>query len=677
MSATSSGSESPYIHVGKNWAVPDEDEYGELAGKAVHYCLEYDGDEQPSVADIAANVQIVPFSETGPETQEYGPSNRMRKYEHVPDDRAAWHRNTIPIKNWMRIHAFALAREWDYSDIHEWATENKEKTKQFGFTEYDEELDRHVADPPSKSRLSEIWENKFTKAEQTICEKLSEELFLIAFNHSLPLPRDSFEPDKKRGESKRTERRLIEERSWEIYRQTAPIIKKSFYLDRADNARVPEGSFWEAHAKGGLGADTYTEGAVDAFRQDTTRPADQLHTGRTHRHHIQKHSVEQMRSMFHDAVKRLAKHARHSGELQGKLCAAIDTTKGSPWTGDIEWVEGDRRNRPKNPHLLGYNNDDHEKYSTTNYYFQWITIQIVGLDIPLVLDAIPLRRGYTTAEHVSELLSNAVEIVPDLDFVMFDRAFDSDEIKDVCDEHGVYYLNPARKYNSEKKICARLHRRGKKLAINKEKKSNVPDRYRIYVPAENEEIHKPVDADDYEESISTKTELNNDKREEGFREKLGEEFSETVDVDFESDRNHGFGDVIEEIAEEEDILSTSEGEADAYALFETNHPALSTDFEEEERLLSSVEAFLERYSNRWGIENGFKQLKQFRVRTTSDNHAYRFFNFLFSCLLYNAWRIVDILVKLAFDDDPEYSPRVKAQTFMTMAKQNLGKGPPR
>jgi hypothetical protein len=38
-----------------------------------------------------------------------------------------------------------------------------------------------------------------------------------------------------------------------------------------------------------------------------------------------------------------------------------------------------------------------------------------------------------------------------------------------------------------------------------------------------------------------------------------------------------------------------------------------------------------RESQRWIIENGYKQIKSFRVRTTSMNHEYRFFNFLFAC----------------------------------------------
>lgn len=37
---------------------------------------------------------------------------------------------------------------------------------------------------------------------------------------------------------------------------------------------------------------------------------------------------------------------------------------------------------------------------------------------------------------------------------------------------------------------------------------------------------------------------------------------------------------------------------------------------------------------------------------TSKEHEYRYFNFAFACVLYNVWRLVDLLVKLALEDDP-------------------------
>lgn len=58
------------------------------------------------------------------------------------------------------------------------------------------------------------------------------------------------------------------------------------------------------------------------------------------------------------------------------------------------------------------------------------------------------------------------------------------------------------------------------------------------------------------------------------------------------------------------------------------------------------------------------------IRTTSTERNYRFFNFAFACVLYNVWRLVDLLVKLAIDDEHRTDkPLVDANQLLTVAKQ--------
>lgn len=85
------------------------------------------------------------------------------------------------------------------------------------------------------------------------------------------------------------------------------------------------------------------------------------------------------------------------------------------------------------------------------------------------------------------------------------------------------------------------------------------------------------------------------------------------------------------------------------------------------------------YKHRWRLENTYKKAKSFRVRTTSMDHEYRFFNFIFASTLYNLWRMVDLLVKLELLTKSEigYNPLVTGDLFLTIAKDhNLGLGPP-
>ncbi len=69
-------------------------------------------------------------------------------------------------------------------------------------------------------------------------------------------------------------------------------------------------------------------------------------------------------------------------------------TKGFPFTGDVEDHKDD---------ILGYKDG--------NEYYQWAVLKIVGMDVPLVLDAIPRKRGQSKDEIVDELLSHATEMV--------------------------------------------------------------------------------------------------------------------------------------------------------------------------------------------------------------------------------------------------------------------------
>ncbi len=149
-----------------------------------------------------------------------------------------------------------------------------------------------------------------------------------------------------------------------------------------------------------------------------------------------------------------------------------------------------------------------------------------------------------------------------------------------------------------------------------------------------------------------------------------------------------FGDVIDEVREEEDEqeLPGSEEDKELYMLFETNHPDLElpggagedSDEMSEMEKVHMVARVIRKYKHRWGIENGFKQIKSFRVRTTSMDHEYRFFNFLYACTLYNVWRLTDLLVKLELRAESEfrYEPLVTADLFLTIAKDYVGLDPP-
>jgi IS4 transposase len=501
-----------------------------------------------------------------------------------------------------------------------------------------------------------MWNEEFTDVQREFVRTATEEALAFAREQGIPASDPVFRPEEQDISSKRSEQRLVAEKTIEVWKQAKPFITNAFYLKRADNSVIHENAFWEQHAYMGMRGNMYAQSGQHSFYIDSQR--DHTPSASNHRYQIGKLTVEETRSMLHETTRMLVARARYNAELVGNLVAAIDVTKGNPWTGKIE---RDEDNNITEDWILGYKDGE--------VYYQWATIQVVGYDIPLVLDAMPVKRGMKRADIVDCLLENALELVDDIELVMMDREFDSEGVKDACDKHGFSYPNGARKRESEKATCTRLRRAGKTVHIEEETVADGPTRKRMYLPssadgdfeAENEE------EDGNEGSPDIREEMREELANLGIE--LGEE-----------EASHGFSAITKELRKEEENEPTvgSEEDAQVYALFETNHPSVTlNEGDSEVERIHMVERMVRRYRHRWGIEDGYKQLKTFRVRTTSKRHTYRFFNFVFACVLYNVWRLVDLLVKLAIEgENATYAPRVDANQFLTVAKKYYGLDPP-
>lgn len=129
----------------------------------------------------------------------------------------------------------------------------------------------------------------------------------------------------------------------------------------------------------------YARSGYCLFSLDTTR--EKILTGSTHRYQLGKLSVTDIRSMLWNTTRMLIARARQNGEVDGPAFAAIDVTKGFPFTGDAEGHEDD---------ILGYK-DGKE-------YYQWAVLKIVGRDVPFVR---ALFRAADRGVEVRVLLGSA------------------------------------------------------------------------------------------------------------------------------------------------------------------------------------------------------------------------------------------------------------------------------
>jgi hypothetical protein len=58
-------------------------------------------------------------------------------------------------------------------------------------------------------------------------------------------------------------------------------------------------------------------------------------------------------------------------------------------------------------------------------------------------------------------------------------------------------------------------------------------------------------------------------------------------------------------------------------------------------LAASPKHILRMYKRRWGIETSYRKIREFLPKTTSRSWVVRVFNFVFACLTYNAWVVLN------------------------------------
>lgn len=96
------------------------------------------------------------------------------------------------------------------------------------------------------------------------------------------------------------------------------------------------------------------------------------------------------------------------------------------------------------------------------------------------------------------------------------------------------------------------------------------------------------------------------------------------------------------------LRAWGDGETQAFITNETIDPA-------------NAEAWVEHYAYRWCIENEYRSIKQEFLATTSKNLELRIYYFVFGILMYNIWRLTDVLLKASVSREiTDYTPVLTA-----------------
>jgi putative transposase len=548
-----------------------------------------------------------------------------------------------PFEAVFRAHVLRYVKGWKHAtSLHKYLKMKPFLCTQLGFE-----------DIPDQSTLWRAWEDRLDDVQEAV-RTAAEVVVDIARYHDMAAPDPDFLPDQPtetvtQSKSKDT---LAREKARQVWKGAKPIVTDCFSLDRGSNASIPEGAFWEQQSYLGMRTDMHPNDGAGNFAQDTKR--EKTPSGDSHILQTKTLGVERIRTMLRETARTLVARAKSKDQMGRKQMAAIDFTKGNPWGGHVERnSDGDNME----PWILGYKGE--------GPFFQWAVIKIVGHDVPLILDTVPVVRGRKRADIVDDLLSGATDIVPGLDLVMMDREFAHEGVKDSCEKHDVHYLNPGkvRSSSDHEYHIARLDNSDQDFDVVEQKRlDDGPTRKAAYLPKREWE----------------RDEEDDDGTDVTVRQELIEDFEEMTDTALFSEDRDGespLASVIDEVRENEEIEEPTRVDAPTVP-FETNLEFVDTDPEDESEMKHQIGRLMAKYRRRWGIENGFKKLKTFLTETQSPDHRFRYFNFAFACVLYNCWRLVDILVQLELDGEVGDEPAITANSFLTFAKKNYGLDPP-
>lgn len=469
---------------------------------------------------------------------------------------------------------------------------------------------------PNQSTFWRTWHRRFSSDLREAVLDATDAVAEVARKHDLDAPGPAW--DKSDGNESRRDGRLGEPspvvgEADRVAKATRREVFPALELNRASNATIPESAFWSLQTFCGLRENLHANAGAQLFAHESR---DVTPLGHNHRDQLRGQSVEAYREMLRSAVGNIVTTAKRDGVLDRKVTLAIDITTSTRFYG---------QRKGREDVIMGM------KEPNDKYAYHWATVQITDSECPVVLDARPVHRGESRADVVANLLDSALEHVP-VDLVLADKEFDSDDVKSACEARNLRYLIPKRKHTTEKATEKRLSRAGRETKVEVQKTVQGPDRKKLYLRQNgSDEDNVGIETSSYERE---------------YRQTLWDELGETVGIDVGTDERkdaalHFLG--TELLGED---LDDDDDDHDRYIVFETNCD-LPTDAESDE-LQRAVERVTRQYRKRWTIENGYKSLKSFIVPTTSKSHELRYFNFIFAVLLYDVWKLVDLLLRQLF-----------------------------
>lgn len=313
-----------------------------------------------------------------------------------------------------------------------------------------------------------------------------------------------------------------------------------------------------------------------------------------------------VKTPFNTAIDTVLDHIRDHELFTEPVAVAIDTTDWpfhvGPYKSEDEIDPGDELVEDGRGRMRAVKDDYPEMVEggeeIGEYQYTFATLTVVGTNAPLVVGVEPVKHhsnwegedgiSISWGEIVDELMQQAKQHL-DIHLVMADKAFDNKPVSHVLEhKHDVNYLMP------------------------KEEDAE-------WVKEDVEEIKDDPTIDcRVVEGTSVEIDAN------------------TPYIDCEADTNvdetgHSHDQTVMYVPPNNEEWAV-EKDGEKVGIFVTNRDDVSP---------IDALGFTQRYRKRWDIEIKYKMIKPLLPSIASKDYRMRFFSFVFSCLLYNMWRVID------------------------------------
>jgi IS4 transposase len=294
---------------------------------------------------------------------------------------------------------------------------------------------------PDQSTLWRSWNKRFTTDLCETVEAAARSILIKAQNAGVEVPRDPERTVRRQdedGEDEAPDDQTTLAEAERVTEHVSRVVFPAFSLDCGEGCEIHENAYWDLQTYLGLRENLAVNEDARSFVYESTR--ERMPLGHAHREHIRDLSISEIRGMYRQAVDRLFDSVAETQEFFRAGIVAIDITGDEPFTGNRSGHKDE---------IIG------TKEQNDEYAYQWVTVQLVGNAVPIVLDARPVRRGESRKEIVEDLLDSAQQLVH-VDNVLMDREFGSQHVLEMISQRGLSYVVPKRMQTSEKAQARRL-----------------------------------------------------------------------------------------------------------------------------------------------------------------------------------------------------------------------------